>query len=120
MPNTYVVIANERDYANGVSTLRDIIYKDELPRPGPKDRGMWIAQGLANVMARHVFCYSEGEGWRRTGPVFPIDDGEFAYHNVEGQEDFPNEEYSAFVERMQKEGRWQGDRNHPKYPWKGA
>ena len=120
---TYVVIARERDYVNGVNTLQGVICEDEMPRGGSPDRGLWDAQGIANIPLmdgnqRHVYCYVKGEDWHTLNPVFPIDDGEYAYCNVEGQEDYPTEPYNEFIQRMQKEGRWQGDKKHEKYPWK--
>jgi hypothetical protein len=115
---TFVVIANERDHEGGRTILRGIICRDEQPRIGPFDRGSWDAQGIANVMGRHVFCYSESSNGSSCGPVFPIDGGEFGYYNEEGQEDYPEESHNQYIRQMDKEGRWQGNPKHPKYPWR--
>lgn len=113
---TFVVIANERDYSEGRTVLRDIILKDESPRLGPFDRGRWVAQGIANVMGRHVFCYDESSGGSSLGPVFPVDDGPFEYTDEERGEVHRN--HNEYIGQMRKEGRWAGDKAHPKYPWK--
>lgn len=116
---TFVVIAYERDYSDGKNVLRNIIYEDEQPRFGTIDRGRWIAQGIANVLDRHVFLYSENRTGSSCGPVFPVDGGPYEYPDLEPVPIFRCD-YAGYIENMQKEGRWQGDRNHPKYPWKGG
>jgi hypothetical protein len=115
---TFTVIANERDWTPEGTTLRGVIHRDELPVIGLFDRGHWIAQGIANILDRHVFVYEESRGGSSCGAVFPIDDGPDAYLDVEDPERDPLITHSHYVREMDKEGRWQGNRKHPKYPWK--
>ncbi len=103
---------------DGRNILRDIIHKDILPEIGLFDRGHWIAQGIANILGKHVFVLSEDEGGSSCGPVFPMDDGPFAYLNVEEESEADSLTFSGYIRRMDKENRWQGNRKHPKYPWR--
>lgn len=114
--SSFVVLARKRDYVNGENTLRDIILKDELPCGNTPDRGLWLAQGIANVSGYVVFLYIEHAEGAFCGPIFPIDDGPFEYMEEERGE--VEADYPAHIEEMRKEGRWQGDRNHALYPWR--
>ena len=131
MSRTLVTIANERDWVNGRSILRNIVTKDEIPRFGSPDRGKWSAQEYANIMQRHVFVSIESGDGLTCVPIFPVDSGTYDFVEEErGEEvwyadkaDPPDyrpcdRRHSEYVEEMRKEGRWQGDRNHPKYPWR--
>lgn len=130
---TFVVIAQQRDYTDGRNILRDIITKDEMPQGRTPDRGWWEAQGMANTCGYHLFLYIEHRDGSSCGPVFPIDNGPFEYMEEErGEDDWyydrenkpackpVDRDYAEYIKEMQKEGRWQGDKGHPKYPWKGA
>ncbi len=113
---TYVVIAEERDYTNGVSTLHGIVTQDERPVGWSPDRGYWSAQGIANVMGRHVFLSIENSEGITCVPIFPVDDGEFDFAVEEYGE--VDRDYVGYIEDMKKEGRWQGEPTHVRYPWR--